>query len=277
MNPPEPQPARRRGRKNRAFHDLLAGLAAAACVLAFMLFSSRVGTAAASGETPPSSPPPAASANSASENGQPGVDLETASPQTGQDETSLPEELPWNLRLVNKDNPLPRDFSVETAEAAEGQLDSRAASALSQMVSDMEAQGLSPVVCSSFRTWEEQEALHQNKVNRLLSQGYSLASAEEEASRWVVPAGTSEHQLGLAADIVAADCQVLEEEQENTPEQQWLMAHCQEYGFILRYPRDKQGLTGVGYEPWHYRYVGVEAAQEIMSQGLCLEEYLGQA
>lgn len=277
MNPPEPQPARRRGRKNRAFHDLLAGLAAAACVLAFMLFSSRLGTAAASGETPPSSPPPAASANSASENGQPGVDLETASPQTGQDETPLPEELPWNLRLVNKDNPLPRDFSVETAEAAEGQLDSRAASALSQMVSDMEAQGLSPVVCSSFRTWEEQEALHQNKVNRLLSQGYSLASAEEEASRWVVPAGTSEHQLGLAADIVAADCQVLEEEQENTPEQQWLMAHCQEYGFILRYPRDKQGLTGVGYEPWHYRYVGVEAAQEIMSQGLCLEEYLGQA
>lgn len=277
MNPPEPQPARRRGRKNRAFHDLLAGLAAAACVLAFMLFSSRLGTAAASGETTPSSPPPAASANSASENGQPGADLETASPQTGQEETPLPEALPWNLRLVNKDNPLPRDFSVETAEAAEGQLDSRAASALSQMVSDMEAQGLSPVVCSSFRTWEEQEALHQNKVNRLLSQGYSLASAEEEASRWVVPAGTSEHQLGLAADIVAADCQVLEEEQENTPEQQWLMAHCQEYGFILRYPRDKQGLTGVGYEPWHYRYVGVEAAQEIMSQGLCLEEYLGQA
>lgn len=277
MNPPEPQPARRRGRKNRAFHDLLAGLAAAACVLAFMLFSSRLGTAAASGETTPSSPPPAASANSASESEQPGVDLETASPQTGQEETPLPEELPWNLRLVNKDNPLPRDFSVETAEAAEGQLDSRAASALSQMVSDMEAQGLSPVVCSSFRTWEEQETLHQNKVNRLLSQGYSLASAEEEASRWVVPAGTSEHQLGLAADIVAADYQVLEEEQENTPEQQWLMAHCQEYGFILRYPRDKQSLTGVGYEPWHYRYVGVEAAQEIMSQGLCLEEYLGQA
>ena len=137
---------------------------------------------------------------------------------------------------------------METAEAAEGQLDSRAASALSQMVSDMEAQGLSPVVCSSFRTWRNREALHQNKVNRLLSQGYSPASAEEEASRWVVPAGTSEHQLGLAADIVAADCQVLEEEQENTPEQQWLMAHCQEYGFILRYPRDKQGLTGVGYE-----------------------------
>ena len=69
---------------------------------------------------------------------------------------------------------------------------------------------------------------------------------------------------------------ILEEEQENTPEQQWLMAHCQEYGFILRYPKDKTEVTGVGYEPWHYRYVGVEAAQEIMAQGICLEEYVGQ-
>ena len=89
----------------------------------------------------------------------------------------------------------------------------------------------------------------------------------------MVPAGTSEHQTGLAADIVAAGNQVLEEEQENTPEQQWLMEHCWEYGFILRYPKDKTDLTGVGYEPWHYRYVGVEAAQEMKESGQCLEEY----
>ena len=90
----------------------------------------------------------------------------------------------------------------------------------------------------------------------------------------MVPAGASEHELGLAVDIVSAEYQILEEEQENTPEQQWLMEHCQEYGFILRYPEYKQDLTGVGYEPWHYRYVGVEAAREIMAQGICLEEYL---
>ena len=85
---------------------------------------------------------------------------------------------------------------------------------------------------------------------------------------------TSEHQLGLAADIVSAGNQILDESQEQTPEQQWLLSHCQEYGFILRYPSGKTELTGVSYEPWHYRYVGVEAAGEIMEQGLCLEEYL---
>ena len=171
------------------------------------------------------------------------------------------EEAPWYLRLVNLENRLPQDFTVELAQVDGGQFDARAAEALSQMLADMEAQGLSPMVCSSFRTWEDQETLHQNKIGRLLEEGYSQEAAEAEASRWVVPAGASEHQLGLAADIVASQYQILEEEQENTPEQQWLMAHCQEYGFILRYPKDKTEVTGVGYEPWHYRYVGVEAAQ----------------
>ena len=177
---------------------------------------------------------------------------------------------------MNLENRLPQDFTVELAQVDGGQFDARAAEALSQMLADMEAQGLSPMVCSSFRTWEDQETLHQNKIDRLLEEGYSQEAAEAEASRWVVPVGASEHQLGLAADIVASQYQILEEEQENTPEQQWLMAHCQEYGFILRYPKDKTEVTGVGYEPWHYRYVGVEAAQEIMAQGICLEEYVGQ-
>ena len=91
---------------------------------------------------------------------------------------------------------------------------------------------------------------------------------------WVARPGTSEHQTGLAVDIVDTSYQILDEGQENTPVQQWLMAHCAEYGFILRYPTDKSEITGVGYEPWHYRYVGVEAAREIMANGLCLEEYL---
>ena len=86
--------------------------------------------------------------------------------------------------------------------------------------------------------------------------------------------GTSEHQAGLAVDIVDRSYQVLDHRQETTAVQQWLMAHCAEYGFILRYPSDKSELTGVGYEPWHYRYVGTEAAQAIMERGICLEEYL---
>ena len=149
------------------------------------------------------------------------------------------EEAPWYLRLVNLENRLPQDFTVELAQVDGGQFDARAAEALSQMLADMEGPGALAHVCSSFRTWEDQETLHQNKIDRLLEEGYSQEAAEAEASRWVVPAGASEHQLGLAADIVASQYQILEEEQENTPEQQWLMAHCQEYGFILRYPKDK--------------------------------------
>lgn len=86
--------------------------------------------------------------------------------------------------------------------------------------------------------------------------------------------GTSEHQLGLAADIVARSYQLLDDQQAQTAEARWLKEHCAEYGFILRYPTDKTSLTGVIFEPWHYRYVGEEAAREIMGQGICLEEYL---
>ena len=86
--------------------------------------------------------------------------------------------------------------------------------------------------------------------------------------------GTSEHQTGLALDIVSAGYQLLDEAQEDTAEQKWLMEHCWEYGFILRFPEDKTEITGIGYEPWHYRYVGRETAEAIHKSGLCLEEYL---
>lgn len=189
--------------------------------------------------------------------------------------SSVPLEEPsWELCLVNREHPLPRNFTVELTSVQGGQFDSRAAEKLDQMLEDMKSQGLSPLICSSFRTWEDQDSLHQQDVDKYLSQGFTPEQAEEEASRWVVPAGQSEHQLGLAVDIVAQDYQLLEEEQESTPEQQWLMSHCWEYGFILRYPKEKEAETGVGYEPWHYRYVGTEAAREITSRGLCLEEYL---
>ena len=268
----KPQYHRRHGRqKNRTLRYGLAGMAGAACVFFAVLLCSHLGTASANAAKLPSSVSQTEEASSS----QAGLTVQptpTASPApTPEPELSASD---WKLRLVNKDNPLPRDFTVELTQVDSGQFDARAADALSRMLEDMRAEGLSPMICSSFRTWEDQESLHQNKVDRLLAAGYSSEEAEVEANRWVVPAGTSEHELGLAVDIVASAYQILEEEQENTPEQQWLMAHCQEYGFILRYPKDKQEMTGVGYEPWHYRYVGVDAAQEIMSQGICLEEYL---
>ena len=184
----------------------------------------------------------------------------------------------WNLILVNGDHPLPQDFQVpEFTQLINGHaIDKRAYPALQRMMDDCRAEGLEPTICSSYRSWEKQEELFQRKVQSCLPQAGSLEEAEEQAAVWVARPGTSEHQAGLAVDIVDKSYQLLDEGQENTAVQQWLMEHCAEYGFILRYPTEKSALTGVGYEPWHYRYVGEEAAGEIMRQGLCLEEYLGE-
>lgn len=184
----------------------------------------------------------------------------------------------WELVLVNGSHPLQEGYVPElsTLEGSGEQFDSRAIGPLEEMLRAMESEGLNPTVCSAYRTQETQEALFQNRIDRFLAEGVNPDEVENLAAQRVARPGTSEHQLGLAADIVSAEYQQLVEEQENTPEQQWLLTHCTEYGFILRYPREKTGLTGVIYEPWHYRYVGEEAAKEITEQGLCLEEYLEQ-
>ncbi len=187
-----------------------------------------------------------------------------------------PEEPPWNLTLVNAEHPLPGDFSLETAQLPNGlEFDSRAYGALTAMLAAGEAEGLSFVVCSAYRTVEYQRTLFDNQVKRYQARGYSRQKAGELTAREIMPPGTSEHNLGLAADIVSLSYQILDEAQADTAEQKWLMEHCWEYGFILRYPADKQELTGIVYEPWHYRYVGLEAARAIRESGQCLEEYLG--
>ena len=182
----------------------------------------------------------------------------------------------WNLILVNFENPLPDGFTVPgLAQLRIGQaVDSRIYPALQRMMDNARSAGLQPVICSSFRNRDTQTQLYESEIQNWLDRGYRQEDAEAQAAMWVARPGTSEHQTGLAVDIVDLSYQVLDERQENTPVQQWLMAHCAEYGFILRYPTDKSTLTGVSYEPWHYRYVGVEAAREIMEGDLCLEEYL---
>lgn len=182
----------------------------------------------------------------------------------------------WNLLLVNGDHPLPEDFQVpEFTQLVNGHsIDKRAYPALQRMMDACRAAGLQPTICSSYRTQEKQEELFEKKVQSYLPTAASREEAEALAARWVARPGTSEHQAGLAVDIVDKSYQLLDEGQEETAVQKWLMEHCAEYGFILRYPTEKSELTGVGYEPWHYRYVGEEAAGEIMSRGLCLEEYV---
>ena len=188
-----------------------------------------------------------------------------------------PAEEDWQLVLVNPWNKLPEDFRVELKKLSNGlRVDARIYDDLSAMLSDCRKAGLSPLVCSAYRSQETQTRLYRNKISRLRAAGYTAEKAVQEAGRWVAVPGTSEHQTGLAVDLVAASYQILDQKQEQTAEQKWLVEHCWEYGFILRYPTDKSEITGIGYEPWHYRYVGKTAAAAIHDSGLCLEEYLQQ-
>ena len=188
------------------------------------------------------------------------------------------DETLWNLILVNKEHPLQTNLTLTLTPLQNGQsIDARAYPALQAMMDDAREEGLSPLICSSYRTEARQQELYEAKVEEYRLSGYSQADAEAEAARWVAPPGTSEHETGLAVDIVAESNQHLDSTQEGTAEQQWLMEHCWEYGFILRYPPEKSHITGISYEPWHYRYVGREAALAMQDSGQCLEEYLETA
>lgn len=183
----------------------------------------------------------------------------------------------WKLLLVNADHKLPDDYEENlklVSIQGDIMVDERIHDALQQMLDDCRAAELSPMVCSGYRSVAKQQTLYDNKVRSYVQQGYSQAKAREEAAKWVTVPGTSEHHTGMAVDIVSVNNQRLEQEQEDTREQKWLMAHCAEYGFILRYPADKEAITGIHYEPWHYRYVGKKAAKYIKEHNLCLEEYV---
>ena len=193
----------------------------------------------------------------------------------GMTSTALAAEKTDRPLLVNGQNPVPEGYRVELVTLENGM---QAAKCLQEdlkaMLADCRAAGLAPMICSAYRTQATQTRLHNNKIARLRAAGYSLAAAKQEAARWVAVPGTSEHQTGLACDITDRYYEVKDSSLENTAMYQWMSQHCQEYGFIVRYPKDKEDVTGIIYEPWHFRYVGVEAATYIMEHGLCLEEFL---
>lgn len=189
-----------------------------------------------------------------------------------------PSDLPWNLMLINSEHKVSSNYSPSLVSVAGSryQVDARCAAALEQMLADCRAAGLTPAVCSAYRTEQEQKVLFNQETVRWMALGMPLSEAQRAAAKSTAAPGTSEHQTGLAVDLVDNSYWVLDDTQADTATQQWLMEHCWEYGFILRYPSDKASVTGILYEPWHYRYVGVEAAQTMRDQGLCLEEYLQQ-
>lgn len=185
----------------------------------------------------------------------------------------------WRMVLVNPNVKLPDDYTVETetADASTGkELQTEAAEAYRQMAKAAEADGVSLMLCSGYRSVEYQQGLFDKKVEQCLSEGLSQEDAEIKAATIVAAPGHSEHNTGLAADIVTPDHQMLDTAFEQTPAFAWLSQHAAEYGFILRYPRDKTAITGIIYEPWHYRYVGVDNAAAILQSGGCLEEYLAK-
>lgn len=175
----------------------------------------------------------------------------------------------WNLIVVNAWNELPEDYSVELTELSNGQkVDSRIYPYLQEMFDAAREEGVYPVVREGYRTAEEQQEILEDRIQTYINQGYSRSRAERTAKEWVALPGTSEHQLGIAVDINADKSMCSNEEV-----YAWLAENAYKYGFILRYPIGKQEITGTSYEPWHYRYVGEEAALEIYEQGICLEEY----
>lgn len=175
----------------------------------------------------------------------------------------------WNLIVVNAWNELPEDYSVELTELSNGQkVDSRMYPYLQGMFDAAREEGVYPVVREGYRIAEEQQEILEDRIQTYINQGYSRSRAERTAKEWVALPGTSEHQLGIAVDINADKSMCSNEEV-----YAWLAENAYKYGFILRYPLEKQEITGTSYEPWHYRYVGEEAALEIYEQGICLEEY----
>ena len=194
-------------------------------------------------------------------------------PSTAADAAASPEATEeWLLMLVNRDHPIPDGYEVgELVQLRGGQsVDRRIYPDLQAMFDAARAEGVYPIVGSAFRTREKQQSLMDQKIADYRAEGYGEAEAVELAEAWVAVPGTSEHEVGICADINADSGSTSDEVYS------WLAENAWQYGFILRYPEDKTDITGTIYEPWHYRYVGREAAAEIYASGLCLEEYLAQ-
>lgn len=195
---------------------------------------------------------------------------------TGKELDPLPEIDEEYLILVNKDNRIPEDYEIELAALENGgrYVDARIADKVEAFTEAAERAGMEVQVISGYRSEQKQQSLVDEDVERYMAQGMNWNEAYKETVKYTMPAGYSEHQTGLAVDIVARDYMVLDDSQSLQEENRWLREHCAEYGFILRYPEGKEDITGILYENWHFRYVGVEAAIYITEHDLTFEEFM---
>lgn len=190
--------------------------------------------------------------------------------ESSANESPSNENNDWELILVNKTHSIPENYHPDLMEINGGkQIDSRIYPYLQRMFDDMRSEGVYPIVVEGYRTAQEQQQMMNDKINAFTYEGYSYDDAVNAAALAVAEVGKSEHQLGLAVDINA------DETYSTHPEvYEWLANNAYKYGFILRYPADKVNLTGIEYEPWHYRFVGLQAAEDIYYKNICLEEYV---
>lgn len=183
----------------------------------------------------------------------------------------------WRLLLINKQHPVPQDYSFPhgTIKTIKGDMecDERIIDDLLKMMQAASEDGVKLGICSPYRDFNYQEYLFNRKVKAYMAKGMSYMEAYALSSQAVTVPGASEHQLGLAIDFVSDTYVVLDEGFAETRAGIWLEEHCAEYGFILRYPKGKEYVTSIEFEPWHFRYVGKEAAGIIMEEELCLEEF----
>ena len=187
----------------------------------------------------------------------------------------------WYLMLANPDNPVSKEYisNVDKAKidlnytdnkSSSRYLDSRVVDAFVAMCKAAQKDGIKMKTISAYRTYEYQESLFKKRIKRLMDEnGLSEEKATEKAATMVARPGTSEHNLGLAVDINSVETSF-----ENSKAFEWLQENAEDFGFVLRYPKDKKAITKIIYEPWHYRYVGVEHAKEMNRLDMCLEEYI---
>ena len=186
-------------------------------------------------------------------------------------ETSKKKIDDWRLTLANYDNLLPEDFTVKVSNIDKTrQFDSRAIDELNDMMNAMKKDGVTNVwVQSAYRSVARQKELYDNSVKKYLQQGKTQEEAEKLTDEYINKPGSSDHNLGLAVDFNYVDNKF-----EKLDGFKWLKNNAENYGFVLRYPKDKEDITKIAYESWHWRYVGVEHAKKMNDLNMCLEEYI---
>lgn len=203
-------------------------------------------------------------------------DIDLSSLETEDEET---EEIhfnrdDWKLVLINKQHPIADGYTFELDNIKGSmQCDKRVVADLYMMIEAAYKDGINLVIASPYRASSRQEMLFDKKINKYTAQGMSYMDAYKLAAQAVTVPGCSEHEVGLAFDIICDNYSNLNAGFGDTPAGIWLSEHCEEYGFIVRYPSGKEDITGIEFEPWHFRYVGKNAATVIMNEGITLEEF----